>query len=146
VGGPRQLLEPEHGLDRALDLRLARGAVAGHGALDLRGSERDHRDAQLPCGEVDHAPGVAHEDRGARELVLGVEVLDHEETGALQLDDPVHRLVERVEPGLERLAGGGADDSGVADGDAARARFQHAEPGGDEPRVHPHDAQRARPR
>ena len=77
--GTRQVPEPEHGLHRPLHLGLARGAVAGHGTLDLGGRERHHRDAQLPGREVDHAAGVPHEHRGARELVLGVEILDHEE-------------------------------------------------------------------
>jgi hypothetical protein len=54
--------------------------------------------------------------------------------------------MQRVEPRLEGLSGGGADDAGVPHRDTAAAGFQHAEPGGDEPRVHPHDAQRARPR
>lgn len=146
VRGPRRLPQSQHGLDRALHLGLAGGAVAGHGALDLGRRERDHRHSELARGEVDHAPGVPHEDGGAGKPVLGVQVLDHQQTGRLLLDDPMHRAMKRVEPGLERLTGAGADDTGVANCDRTRARLQHAEPGGDEPRVHPHDAQDARPR
>ncbi len=144
--GPRRLAQAEHGLDRALHLGLAGGAVAGHRALDLGRRHRGHRHPQLTRGQVDHAPGVPHEDGGAGKAVLGVEVLDHQEARRVLLDDAMHGPVERVEPRLERLPRGGADDARVPDGDRARPRLQHAVPGGDEPRVHPHDAQDARPR
>src|SRR5229473_6412161 len=53
VRGPRQVLEAEEGLDAALDLRLARRAIARHRALDFRRREGGHGHAELARGEID---------------------------------------------------------------------------------------------
>ncbi len=91
VRRPRQRRQPEQGLHAALHLALARGAVAGDRALDLRRRQREQGDVELARREVDDAAGVAHEDRGAREAVLGVEVLDHEERGPVGGDQAADR-------------------------------------------------------
>src|SRR3990172_11273721 len=76
VRGPWQVLEAEQRLDAALDLRLAGRAAARHRALDLRRRQRRHAHAELAGGQIDNSPSLAHEDCGARKLVLGVEVLE----------------------------------------------------------------------
>jgi hypothetical protein len=146
VRGAWRLLEPEHGLHRPLHLPLAGGAVTGHRALDLGGRQREHAHVVLARGEIDDPARVTHQNRSAGEPVLSIEILDHEQAGAQGLDEAVHCPVQGVEAGLERLVGAGADHARIADDHAAGTSLQHAEPGGDQPRVHAHDAERARPR
>src|SRR5213593_1052655 len=99
--GPRHILKSEQGLDAPLDLGLPRGAVARHGALDFGRGERGHHHPELAGREIDDAPGVAHENGCARELVLRVEILHHEEGRLLRLDELMNGPVDGVEPRLE---------------------------------------------
>src|SRR5258705_3938728 len=111
VRGSRQVLKSQQGLYAALDLGLARRAVARHGALDLGWGEGGHAHPELACREVDDAPGMTHEDGRARELVFRVEILDDEEGRLLRLDELVDGPVDGVEPRLERLGARGGDDA-----------------------------------
>src|SRR4030095_10763229 len=110
VRGPRQILQSQQGLHTALNLSLARRAVARHGALDLGRGEGGHAHPELACREVDNPAGVTHEDGRAWELVFRVEILDDEEGRLLRLDELVDGPVDGVEPRLEGLGARGGDE------------------------------------
>jgi hypothetical protein len=78
-----------------LHLMLRGGAGRGDRALDLGRRQRQHGDVALARGQTDHAARVRHQDRRPRELVLGVQVLEHEHRRRVRLEEAAYAVVDR---------------------------------------------------
>jgi hypothetical protein len=139
----RNARKAEKGLHRALHLGLARGAIAGDRPLHLGRGQGEQGHLELARGEVDDAPRMAHQHGRARELVLGVEILDDQQARRVRLDEAVHGAVDGIEPRLQDLARRRADHARIDHGHAARPRLEHPEPGRDQPGIHSHDLENA---
>ena len=110
----------------ALHLFLGRPAVAGDGLLHLRGRIADDRDALLPRRQEDDAARMAHQDGGARMIVMGVKLLDRHRF-RLELGDDLHDPVVHGKHLGRHVVGvivGGANDAGLTDDGVRRPPFR----------------------
>lgn len=128
VGRFGKLSQPEFALNGPLHLLLRRPAAASDDFLDARGIVTDDRQIALPSRQENDAACMAHEDGGARMLVVSVKLLDGQDVG-MKLLDHLNEPVEDGEnaPGHVRgLVLVAADDAGLAQDGAKRAYFEDA--------------------
>ena len=127
VRGPRQpTASPSSRCTPSWIWALEACAVGGDGALDLGGRQRHDGDVALARGQADHAAGVGHQERGARELVLRVEIFQRHQRGRVLGEDVGDRVEDLMDADVQRSVGAGGDDAGVDDDRAARRPARRA--------------------
>lgn len=94
IGRFRERREVEFMLDRQLNLALGSSPGAGEDLFDLCGRIVKYGDSGLSRGKADDTSRVAHEDRGSRACVMGIELFDRQRFGRKGLDHLAESAME----------------------------------------------------
>ena len=135
----RRRREVQDAPHRVLHLPFRGRAVEGDRALHFRGRERHDRNVALLGGQADDAARVRHQERGAREFVLRVEIFEDEHVGRVLDQKVVDAVVDDAQPCLEHELSRSVDDAGGEHHQARRRPLENPVARGDEPGI---DAER----